>query len=42
MLRQKTLEKRVHDLEAEAETKAHVKDDKSRQVKLMEVNENPN
>lgn len=37
VLREKTLEKKVHDLEVEVETKAHTKDDKSRHIKLMEV-----
>lgn len=31
------LEAKVHELEAEAETKAHSKEDKARHVKLMEV-----
>uniref|UniRef100_A0A7N6AMZ5 Myosin tail domain-containing protein n=1 Tax=Anabas testudineus TaxID=64144 RepID=A0A7N6AMZ5_ANATE len=36
VLREKTLEKKVHDLEVETETKANIKDDKSRQIKLLE------
>lgn len=37
VLKEKALEQKVYDLEVEAETKAHSKDDKIRQVKLMEV-----
>lgn len=37
MLREKALEKKVHDLELEAETKANTKEDKARHIKLMEV-----
>lgn len=37
VLREKMLETKVHELEAEAETKAHSKEDKARHVKLMEV-----
>lgn len=37
VLNEKVLEQKVYDLEMEAETKAHSKDDKSRQLKLMEV-----
>ncbi|XP_072236627.1 cingulin-like protein 1 isoform X1 [Leuresthes tenuis] len=33
----KTLEKKVHDLEMEAEKNAHAKDEKSRHIKVMEV-----
>ncbi|KAM8762801.1 cingulin-like protein 1 isoform 3-T3 [Acanthopagrus schlegelii] len=36
VLREKMLEAKVHELEAEAETKAHSKEDKARHVKLME------
>lgn len=36
-LREKALEKKLQDLEGEAETKANAKEDKARQVKLMEV-----
>uniref|UniRef100_A0A667YD48 Cingulin like 1 n=1 Tax=Myripristis murdjan TaxID=586833 RepID=A0A667YD48_9TELE len=36
VLRERSLEKRVYDLEVEAEANAHTKDDKSRQLKLME------
>lgn len=37
VLREKMLEAKVHELEEEAETKAHSKEDKARHVKLMEV-----
>lgn len=37
VLKEKALEQKVYHLEVEAETKAHSKDDKIRQVKLMEV-----
>lgn len=37
MLREKALEKKVHDLELEAETKTNTKEDKARHIKLMEV-----
>ncbi len=37
MLREKTLENKVHDLEVETETKAYNKEEKARQIKLMEV-----
>lgn len=37
MLREKALEKKVHDLEVEAEMKASTKEDKARHIKLMEV-----
>lgn len=37
-LREKALEKKLQDLEGEAETKANTKEDRARQVKLMEVN----
>lgn len=36
-LREKALEKKLQDLEGEAETKANAKEDRARQVKLMEV-----
>lgn len=36
-IREKELEKKLQDLEGEAETKANAKEDKARQVKLMEV-----
>ncbi|MED6247039.1 hypothetical protein ATANTOWER_028529, partial [Ataeniobius toweri] len=36
VLREQTLEKKVHDLELEAEKNTRVKDDKTRQMKLME------
>ncbi|XP_041840317.1 cingulin-like protein 1 isoform X2 [Melanotaenia boesemani] len=36
VVREKMLEKKVHDLEVEAETNAQAKDDKSRHIKLME------
>lgn len=39
LLREKTLNDKVHELEEEAETKANAKDDKARHVKLMEVND---
>lgn len=42
VLREQTLEKKVHDLELEAEKNTQTKDDKSRQTKLMEVNNNVN
>uniref|UniRef100_A0A8D2ZDY1 Cingulin like 1 n=1 Tax=Scophthalmus maximus TaxID=52904 RepID=A0A8D2ZDY1_SCOMX len=35
-LREKTLEKKLHDLEVEAETSAHTKDEKTRHIKLLE------
>lgn len=37
VLKEQTLEKNVHDLEMEAEKNKQTKDDKSRQMKLMEV-----
>lgn len=37
VVREKVLEKRFHELEAEAEARASVKEDKARHVKLMEV-----
>lgn len=36
-LREKALEKKLQDLEGEAEMKANAKEDRARQVKLMEV-----
>lgn len=36
-LREKALEKKLQELEGEAETKANAKEDRARQVKLMEV-----
>lgn len=38
VLRVKVLEKKLQDLEGEAETKANSKEDRARQIKLMEVN----
>lgn len=37
LLREKTLEKKLHDLEMETQKNNQNKDDKSRQFKLMEV-----
>lgn len=37
LLREKTLEKKLHDLETETQKNNQNKDDKSRQFKLMEV-----
>lgn len=37
MLREKALEKKVHDLEVEAGMMSNTKEDKARQIKLMEV-----
>lgn len=37
MLREKALEKKVHELEVEAEMKANTKEDKARHIKIMEV-----
>lgn len=39
VLRVKALENKLQDVEGEAETKAGAKDDRARQIKLMEVNE---
>lgn len=37
VVREKVLEKKFHELEVEAETRANVKEDKARHIKLMEV-----
>lgn len=37
VVREKVLEKKFHELEAEAEARANVKEDKARHIKLMEV-----
>lgn len=37
VVREKVLEKKFHELEVEAETRASVKEDKARHIKLMEV-----
>lgn len=40
MLSEKELEKKIHGLEVDAEAKTNAKEDKVRQIKLMEVCDN--